>query len=238
MKAFSTMLKVEFKLSFRDMNMLIFAIGMPLIITLVLGFVYGNTSAFAQSIPAMTAIGILASGVMGLPLVIADYRDKKILKRYHCTPMSSSFLFVVQYVKYFIYSVASLIIVLAIALCFGYRMDGNFAAYIGAYILVLFSIYSIGMLVAAVSRDLQKAGLICSILYFPMLIFSGTTIPYGIMPKGMQIAVDFLPMTQGINLLKGIALNLAITNFWYSIIVMGIIGIVCTILSIKLFKWE
>lgn len=238
MKAFSKMLVVEFKLSFRDMNMLIFAIAMPIIITVVLGFIYGNTMAFNQSYAAMTGIGILASGVMGLPLVIGEYREKKILKRYHCTPTSTSFLFLVQFVKYAIYSIGSLVLVTIVAVCFGYKMEGSILAFLAAYLLVLFSIYSLGMLVAAVTPNSQKAGLICTLLYFPMLIFSGTTIPYEIMPNWLQIIAEVMPMTQGINLLKGISLNLPIFEYWYSILVIGIIGAICTGAAIKFFRWE
>ena len=103
MKAFAKMLKTELKLSVRDMNMMIFAIALPLVVTLILGFVYGNKpaydgaayTAFAQSFGAMSAFGIVAAGVMGLPLVLSDYRDKKILKRYQCTPASPALLLVV-----------------------------------------------------------------------------------------------------------------------------------------------
>ena len=39
MKTFRTMLKTEIKLSIRDMNMLIFAIILPVIVTAILGFI-------------------------------------------------------------------------------------------------------------------------------------------------------------------------------------------------------
>lgn len=246
MKAFRSMLKVELKLSIRDMNMLIFAIAMPLIVTAVIGFIYkdkpafegANYTAFQQSFGAMAAFGILASGVMGLPLVLSEYREKKILKRYRCTPMSSSFLYIVQVVKFAIYSISSMILVLLLSFFFGYEMQGNLFAFIGAYLLVLVSIYSIGMLVAAVARNAQSAGLICSIIYFPMLVLSGTTIPYEIMPKWLQIISDILPLTQGISLLKTVTLGLSLKETILPIIVLSIITVICSFLSTKFFKWE
>jgi ABC-2 type transport system permease protein len=69
-------------------------------------------------------------------------------------------------------------------------------------------IYSIGMMVAAISPNMKTANLLSSILYFPMLFFSGATLPYEVMPEVMQKVVDFLPLTQGIKLLKGISLGL------------------------------
>ena len=47
MKRFLTLLKNEMKLSIRDMNMLIFAIAMSLVILIVLGVIYGGKPAFS-----------------------------------------------------------------------------------------------------------------------------------------------------------------------------------------------
>ena len=79
MRAFNTMLKTELKLSLRGMDMLIFAICMPLVVLVILGIIYGSKPAFAgasytfleQSFGALAAISICAGGVMGLPLVIS-----------------------------------------------------------------------------------------------------------------------------------------------------------------------
>ena len=46
MKRFFTYLKTELKLSLRDMNMVIFAIIMPLVIFIILGIIYGTKPAY------------------------------------------------------------------------------------------------------------------------------------------------------------------------------------------------
>src|SRR5690554_4400676 len=93
MKAYKAMLKTELKLSIRGMDMVIFALCMPVVIMIILGIIYGSKPAFegasytflAQSFGAVSAVAIGAGGVMGLPLVISDYRNKKILKRFKVT---------------------------------------------------------------------------------------------------------------------------------------------------------
>ena len=42
-----------------------------------------------------------------------------------------------------------------------------------SFLLVTVSIYSLGMLVASVAGNIKTANLLCTVLYFPMLIFSG-----------------------------------------------------------------
>lgn len=116
MRAFKAMLKTEIKLSLRGMDMLIFAICMPVVVIVILGIIYGNESAFdgaeytflAQSFGAVSTIAICAGGVMGLPLVVSDYRSKKILKRFKVTPISPALILAVQVVIYALYAIASL----------------------------------------------------------------------------------------------------------------------------------
>ena len=45
MKRYGVLLKNELKLNIRDMNMVIFAIAMPLAVLVVLGFLYGTKPA-------------------------------------------------------------------------------------------------------------------------------------------------------------------------------------------------
>lgn len=51
-----------------------------------------------------------------------------------------------------------------------------------------------------------------------MLIFSGATLPYEVMPTALQKFSDILPLTQGIKLLKGISLNMPIDNVMLPIV--------------------
>jgi len=247
MRAFSTMLKTEFKLSLRGMDMAIFGVGFPAVVTVILGIIFAEKPAFLgadytffeQSFGAVASIGICAAGVMGLPLVLSDYRHKGILKRLKVTPVSPAVLLFVQVVVNFIYSAASLVLVYLISsLFYGYRIHGSLPGFLGSYLLVLVSVYSIGMMVSALSPDIKTANLLCCALYFPMLIFSGATLPYEVMPEALQKAADFLPLTQGIKLLKGTSLGLPLDNVLIPIAAMAVISVVCTIVSIKFFKWE
>lgn len=247
MKAFKTMLKTELKLSLRGIDMFIFAICMPVVITVIIAIIYGNKPAFEganytflqQSFGALTTIAICAGGVMGLPLVISDYRNKKILKRFKVTPVSPVMILAVQLVIYSLYSLTSLILVYGVVrLFFNYNFQGSWGLFLSSYLLVMLSMFSIGLMVGGVAKDTKIAGVIASILYFPMLIFSGATLPYEIMPKVLQKIADILPLTQGIKLLKAASLGISINDVTIPIIVMASIAIVCTLIAVKFFKWE
>ncbi|MCQ5387787.1 ABC transporter permease [Hungatella hathewayi] len=247
MNKFFTMLKTELKLSFRGMDMIIFAVCMPVVVVILLGIIYGGKPAFdgadytflEQSFGAVSTIAVCAGGVMGLPLVISDYRQKKILKRFKITPSSPLLLLSVQVAIYMIYSLIALVLIyLVSALLFGMSLKGAFLPFIGAFFLVMISMFSIGMLVGGVSPNIKIASVLASLLYFPMLIFSGATLPYEVMPTALQKVADVLPLTQGIKLLKATSLGLPAENGMASLIVMAVIAVVCGGLSIRFFQWE
>lgn len=247
MKTFSTMLKTEIKLSLRGMDMFIFAICMPIIVLVVLGIIYGNKPAFTdanytfleQSFGAIATIAICAGGVMGLPLVVSDYRSKHILKRFKVTPVKPTMILLVQVTIYALYSLISLITLFIIATAFfKFNLQGSAYQFILGWLLVMISMFSIGMMVGGIAKDSKVAGIIASLLYFPMLIFSGATLPYEVMPTAMQKVVDILPLTQGIKILKSATLGLPVGNPLLAIIIMIVITIICSIIAIKFFKWE
>ena len=145
---------------------------------------------------------------MGLPLLISDYRNKKILKRYKVTPTNPSFLLAVWVAIYVIYSLLSLLLVFGtLFLFFGCRFSGSFGSFLLTYVLVMLSMFSIGLMVGGIAPNMKIASVIASILYFPMLIFSGATLPYEVMPSVLQKAADILPLTQGIKMLKAVSLG-------------------------------
>ena len=242
MRAFKTMIKTELKVSLRGMDMFIFAICAPLVVLVLLGILYGDKLAFEgagytfleQSFGALTTISICAGGVMGLPLVVSD-----ILKRYQVTPVSPAVILLVQVSIYTLYAVVSLVsLYLTAALFFGYRFNGSWTGFLGGYLLVLVSMFSIGMMVGGIAPDAKTAGVIASLLYFPMLIFSGATLPYEVMPGPLRQAAGLLPLTQGIKLLKAASLGLPAESVRLPILLMAVIAGVCALVALRFFKWE
>ena len=247
MKSFITMLKTELKLSLRGMDMFIFAICMPIVVLVAIGIIYGSKPAFEganytfleQSFGAITSIAICAGGVMGLPLVVSDYRSKHILKRFKVTPVDPIVILLVQVVIYALYSLVSMSSLFLVAkLFFKFNMQGSVLNFILGWLLVMISMFSIGIMVGGISKDSKIAGVIASALYFPMLIFSGATIPYEVMPNIMKNIVDVFPLTQGIKILKSATLGQPVENIIIPIFIMLIIAAICSIVAIKCFKWE
>ena len=246
MKTSNALFKNEFRLSLRDMNMPIFALAMPVVVMALLGMIYGTRPAFegapysfvAQSFGAVASIALCAGGTMGLPLVIAEYRHRKILKRFQVTPVTPALLLWVQVAVYAVYGLLSLVLVYATAALFGFGMQGSWLRFAGGYALVMVSLFSLGVMVGGLAPNPKIAGILASLLYFPMLIFSGATVPFEVLPAALQRVAQALPLTQGIALLKAATLNLPTENLALPIGVMAGMALVCTAAALRWFRWE
>ncbi len=247
MKSFVILLKNELKLNIRNMNMVIFAVIMPLIVLSILGFIYGTEPAtqgavytfMEQSFGALCCISICAGGLMGLPLVVSEYRERKILKRFQVTPVSPAKLLVVEFTIYVIYCIISMLTLFSAAALFcKIKIHGSLLLFLGSWLLTMLSTLSIGLLVGGIAKNMKSASVIACILYFPMLIFSGATLPFEVMPFIMQKIISIFPLTQGIQLMKAAFLGLPIDNVLFPAIVMGAVTLICFGISVKYFKWE
>lgn len=245
MKRFFTFLKTELRLSVRDMNMVIFAVIMPLIVFVILGMVNGANPAYdgadytflEQSFGAVGAIAICASGLMGLPLAVSGLRELKILKRLRVTPISPVFILGIELLMYVIYCAVSLATLAVAALLFGVKLHGSLLAFLGSWGLTMLSTLSIGMLVGGVAKNTKQASIIASVLYFPVLVFSGTTLPIEVMPKAMQKVVGFFPLTQGLTMMKNAFLGIGADSILIPICVMLGVTALCTALAGCFFRW-
>lgn len=247
MKSFWILLKNEWKLNIRNMNMVIFAVIMPLIVLVILGFIYGVKPAaegaeytfMEQSFGALCTISICAGGLMGLPLVVSEYRERKILKRFQVTPVSPVRLLAVEFTIYVLYCIVSMVTLMVAGTIFwNIRIYGSWTGFLGSWLLTMVSTLSIGMMVGGIAKNTKTASVIASVLYFPMLIFSGATLPFEVMPDFMKKIVSIFPMTQGIQLMKAAFLDLSVENSGLTIIGMGVVTIVCFSIAIRFFRWE
>ena len=241
MKSFVTLLKNELKLNIRNMNMVIFAVIIPLVVLIILGFIYGTKPAadgtaytfLEQSFGALCCISICAGGLMWLPLVVSEYRERKILKRFKVTPVNPVKLLVVEFTIYVIYCVVSMLTLFLFAMLFWkIKIHGSLLLFLGSWLLTMVSTLSIGLLVGGIAKNMKSASVIA------MLIFSGTTLPFEVMPAAMQKIISMFPLTQGIQLMKATFLGLPIENVLLPVGFMGAVIFICFGISVKCFKWE
>jgi ABC-2 type transport system permease protein len=102
-------------------------------------------------------------------------------------------------------------------------------------------------MIASTARDVKRAGMIASVLYFPMLIFSGTTIPFSAFPEIVQRITIVLPLRHGIELLsaalnggaaEGAIAGATFVGGWPQFALLAGVAIVAVVVSVKTFRWD
>ncbi|BBF42749.1 ABC-type multidrug transport system, permease component [Lachnospiraceae bacterium KM106-2] len=246
MRSWKKLFQVEGKLMLRCPDSIFFGVIMPVGIFCLIAVIAGNKvfgsgsyTLLETSYASLITVGICATAFMGFPLTVSGYREKKILKHFCVTPVSPMILLLVEVALQLLLAVISAGVITLIAVIgFHYHMRGSVIGFILSYLLVTISMYSIGMMIASVSRNMKTANVVCSFVYFPMLFLSGATIPFEIMPRFLQNIASVLPLTQGIKLLKGFTLGISTGNMILPAVIMIIVAIVCQMIAVKTFRWE
>ena len=246
MKRFLKMYTVEQKLSIRSFDSVIFGIIMPVGILILIAMIAGGKMAgdsgytyLDSAFASLVTVGVCACAFMGLPLVVADYRDKKILKHFFVTPCSPLLILGADMLCFVVTSLISAAAVTLVSVfAFDFHMKGNLLVFVGVWFLTLIAMLSIGLLIASLCRTVKAVNAVSSIVYFPTLFLSGATIPYELFPEKLQKIANVLPLTQGIKLMKAISAGTPIDEVGYIVVLLIIITVVCTAVSVKTFRWE
>ena len=247
MSNFIKITKIEFKLYLREFMSVFFAIVFPIMMLLIFGSIYGNEpsdffkghGAVDVLVPSYICMIIAVNGLMSLPLTIADYRNKKILKRFKATPLNPRDILLSQYIVMFVMTIiGTTIMILFGKVVFNLHFLGSLLPTLIAFVLISISMFSIGLLIAGVSPNSKVANIIAYIIYFPMLFLSGATLPLEMMPAEVLRVSNVLPLTYAVKLLQGVWLGESLGSHLTNIAVLGGVFVVLTGLAIALFKWE
>jgi ABC-2 type transport system permease protein len=82
---------------------------------------------------------------------------------------------------------------LVVKLLLEVHIQGSIPLFLTGTVLYLFSMTSIGIFIATVSRSMPQLGLLCILVIFPMLTLSGGYTPLDSMPKIIEVLTTFSP---------------------------------------------
>lgn len=250
MRALRKLTWVELKLFTRDPLSLVFTLALPLFFLVVLNGVFGNEPEIDPAedvwrgvgpadyyVPAYLGLVMAAIGVLSMPVRLASYRERGVLRRFRASAMP---LWVVLGSQILIALLTAVIgavsITIASTLIYGTDLPADVLALGGAFVLAALSFAALGVLLGSVlptSRSAQGAGIM---LFFVMFLLSGSGPPRDALTGAMQGVGHALPLTHAITLLQDPWLGLG-WNAAASLTVGGIlVGSVA--LSLRLFRWE
>ena len=244
MKRFWRIYSVEQKIFFRSPDVILVCLAMPLVVFILITMIVGQKDAADSGLTylqsayvALSTVGICCSAFMSIPIIIVECRSQGVLRRMYCSPCSPARLLACDALCSGVIAALSTLILTLAAVVFGYRMQGNILVYIVLWLLTMISMFSIGLMVASLCRTTKSMNVVTSLLYFPMLLFSGATIPLEVFPAWFQAVAKLMPLGVGIDLLKSVSMG-CYDSITVPVITLIAIAVLCGTVAVKTFRWE
>ena len=247
MKSLLKMTWVQAKLFLREPFGAFFTLAFPVGLLFLFGSIYGNEPSdlfggrgtIDISVPAYTAMIIATTGLMGLIITMASYRENGILRRLRTTPISPLVVLIAQVIVLFLMTtIGMLLLVIAGKLVYQMRFEGNVVSVLAGFILSSLSFFAFGFVLAGLMPTARTGQVVGMVILYPMLFLSGAGFPRELLPEAIKKISTFLPLTYVVNLLRGLWVGESWSLHLLDAGVLAAMLVVGVLVSVKLFRWE
>ena len=236
----------ELRLLSRERVRMALPVAIPLLLIIILGnihslrqprAIYGGESFIDLYTTIMVVMGLALLALTNMPMMLADYRERGVLKRLQTTPIGPARVLAAQHVADLAVAVAMVIAILAVARI-GFavplpRQPGGFAV---AALLAAAALLGAGLLVAAVAPTGRVARGIGALLFYPMMFFAGLWIPIPNMPAALQHISHATPLGAAVP-----ALTAASQGSWptaLQLLTLAGWAVALGLAAARFFRWE
>jgi ABC-2 type transport system permease protein len=248
------MTRTEFRLFRREPFSVVFVLAFPLMMMVLLAAVFGNHQADAHKIQngmliwrgvtpatyyaaASVAVIVAALGLITLPIALAGYRERGILRRFHASSVSAPTLVSAQLTLALVTFVAGTLVMAIVArLAFHTMLPQDVLGVVVALLAGTAAFGAIGLLLATVIRTSRSAQGIGLMLFFALWLISGTAPPRAVLPTGLRDVAVFFPLSH---------LVTAVQNPWFGfgwsgsdLAVLAAYAIGAGVLALGHFRWD
>ncbi len=244
MSAFVNHFAYDFRMGLRDKSQLLMNYLFPLFIYILLGFLMtGVNPDFNQTIiPAMMIIGMMSSGLLGLPGPMVADRDAGIFRSFKINGVPAINILSSPLVS----TIAHTTLVTAIiALTAGPLFKATLPSGIQwvwlfcLSLLTSFAMASLGVLIGVVSSNSRSSMLLAQLVFLPSMIMGGLMMPLSMLPPTLAKIALLLPATQAMNAISNYALGWPTAyDPLISVLVLAASGLLSLGLAIYLFDWD
>jgi ABC-type multidrug transport system permease subunit len=191
-------------------------------------------------VPGLLGMNLMGSAMWGLGFSIVDARQKKLLKRMVASPMPRW-----QFLASFLFSRLMLLIIevavfLGFArLAFGVPFRGSLWELAFLCVLTSMAFSAIGLLVSSRARTMEAVSGLMNLVMLPMWILSGIFFSATRFPAAIQPLVRALPLTAGIDALRGNMLQgLGLGQLFTPVAILVAWTVAAFAVSLRIFRWR
>lgn len=238
------LVKCNIKEIVRDTIQLVCFIFLPVIYSLLFGYVFLKSDLMAANgaypgiFPGILAISIMQLGMLGATR-IATFKEKKVLRTLSVTLINKKMFFTADIlVKVMIGYMQSIIVLLIGYFFFDFRITGNVLMMMLWIAVGVLAFSTLGYAIVAFSKTVSASNAIIQILQIAMMFLSGVFLPVSVLPDFIRIIVKAMPLIYLVEALnyaiEGIEPIMSITID--AIVLLGFIAL-CSFIGIK-SKWD
>ena len=195
---------VEVKTFFRDRMAVAFVFGLPPILLVLLGSIFGHQAA-AQGVTVgqLFTAGMIAGGIMStsfqyLGIEIATERETGWLKRLSGTPMPRGAYFAGKVVQVMVCTVAETALLMAVGMLFYHlhlpTSPGRWWTFAWVFVLGAAACSLLGFAASSVPRSAASATPVITLPFTVLQFISGVYVPYSVVPHWMQVIASLFPL--------------------------------------------
>ena len=212
----------------REPIVLTFVFAFPALTVVVLGGVFdgdGDGSDFGGADPrhwylaAYIGVVIAAIGLIMLPVHLAGYRERGVLRRFQVSRFPRWALPTAHVLVGFAMCAVGIVVIAAVvALTGGVPAPHDWARTIFGVALGTLAFVSVGVALGLLLPSARSAQGLGMLLFFPFLLLSGAGPPPNAMGDGMRTVSDAIPLTHVIRSIQEPWLGLGVPNDHYAVV--------------------
>ena len=188
---------------------LAFLVIFPLIFTgtIVLLIPKGDQSRLIFLVTGTMNTYILMYAAMNATLTLIERRQSGVLRRIFIMPISKLEFLVGKSLGILLQVGVQVIIMVALLLLFGLKMQGSWLAFCVVMLLLMLFAITLGMLVSTLARSLTVALLIMMAIINPLILLSGTWLPAEYLRDNLGNIIQVNPLYQALTALSDISVK-------------------------------
>ncbi len=195
---------VEVREFFRDKMAVAFIFGLPSILLVLLGSIFGGQAA-AQGVTVgqLFTAGMIAGGIMStsfqyLAISIATERENGMLKRLSGTPMPRAAYFAGKLVQVMVCTVAETVLLMAVGMLFYHLRlptePGRWWTFAWVFVLGSAACALLGIAASSVPRSAASAMPVITLPFTVLPFISGVYVPFSVVPAWMRTVASLFPL--------------------------------------------
>lgn len=236
----------EMKLYVRERVGPIWGVAFPLLLLVIFGSIplfrepdpdLGGRTQLDVHLPVLVGFVITMLAFVALPLVLAGYREKGVLRRLRTTPVGPARLLAAQLaVNAAVAAVTAVLLVVVARLGYGVALPRQLGGFAVTTLLTTAALLSIGLFIAAVAPSARAAQGIGTLLFFPVMFFGGLWLPIAEMPAVLRDMSHATPLGTAVQALLDSA-----QGSWPQapqVTTLAAYGVAFGLAAARLFRWE